>query len=129
MNGRWFLLILLVAGVLLMPSCGAGTQLVSIALIPASVDFQGVGAQIQFKALGTYVRPPVTKDITNLVQWSSNSADVAVITSGGLATGTNICGSAEILATWYSNPSHPSQGTTVVATAQVVDGTNNGICQ
>jgi len=129
MNGRWFLFVLLGAAALLMPSCGASSQLVSISLIPASVDFQGVGAQIQFKAIGTYIHPPVTRDITSLVQWSSNSSDVAIITSGGLATGTNICGSAEILATWYSNPGSPSKGTTIVATAQVVDGINNGICQ
>jgi hypothetical protein len=129
MNGRWFLLVLLGAAALLMPSCGASSQLVSISLIPTSVDFQGPGAQIQFKAIGTYIHPPETKDITNLVQWSSNSTDVAIITSGGLATGVNTCGSSEILATWYSNPSNPAQGSTVVATAQVVDGINNGICK
>lgn len=121
--------VLLGAAALLLPSCGAESQLISIALIPASVNFQGPGAQIQFKAIGTYIHPPATRDITSLVQWSSNAPTVATITSSGLATGVSTCGIGEILATYYTNPGNPSKGTTVVATAQAIDGINNGKCQ
>jgi len=125
---NWLNLILICAITVLMPSCGASRQLESITLIPASVTFQGIGAQIQFKAIGNYIHPPESKDITTLVQWSSNAPSVATITSTGLATGVNTCGIGQILATSYSNPTQPPSGTVVVATAQAVDGNHGGIC-
>jgi hypothetical protein len=113
---------------LFVPGCARDQQLTSITLIPTTVTFQGIGAQLQFKAIGNYIHPSDTKDITNSVIWSSNALTVATINSTGLATGTNTCGSGEIIATYYSDPSKPTSGTTIVATAQVVDGNNNGIC-
>ncbi|MGA2697492.1 MAG: Ig-like domain-containing protein [Terriglobales bacterium] len=113
---------------LFVPGCARDQQLTSITLIPTTVTFQGIGAQLQFKAIGNYIHPSDTKDITNSVIWSSNALTVATINSTGLATGTNTCGSGEIIATYYSDPSNPTSGTTIVATAQVVDGNNNGIC-
>ncbi len=113
---------------MLLPSCGADRKLVSITLIPTSVDFQGPGAQIQFKAVGNYIHPPEAKDITSSVLWTSNAPTVATIDSNGLATGVNTCGSGEVLATYYSDPANPSSGTITVATAQVADGKNGGIC-
>jgi hypothetical protein len=113
---------------LFVAGCARDQQLTSITLIPTTVTFQGIGAQLQFKAIGNYIHPSDTKDITNSVIWSSNALTVATINSTGLATGTNTCGSGEIIATYYSDASNPTSGTTIVATAQVVDGNNNGIC-
>ena len=125
---HWRKVIFLIMLAMLLPSCGADRQLTSINLIPTSVTFQGPGAQIQFKAIGNYIHPPESRDITNTVQWSSNAPTVATVTNTGLATGVNTCGSGQILATVYSNPSNPSNGRVIVATAQVVDGNNGGIC-
>lgn len=118
------------AAILFLPGCGRSQRLQSITLIPGSVDFQGIGAQIQFKAIGNFIHPPETIDITNEVQWTSNAPTVATINSSGLATGTNTCGSGEIIASHSSDPSSssPSTDSDIVATAAATDGVNGGIC-
>lgn len=124
---------LIAAGLLFAPACGRSQQLESITLIPSSVDFQGPLAQIQFKAIGNFIHPPQTKDITDEVQWSSNVTQAATIDATGLATAGNytpFCGGGDITAVHSSNPSSsdPNSGSQVVATASFVNGTNGGIC-
>lgn len=128
MANRFCGVVLLSLTMLFVPGCARDQQLTSITLIPTTVTFQGIGAQLQFKAIGNYIHPSDTKDITNSVIWSSNAPTVATINTTGLATGTNTCGSGEIIATYYTDASNPTAGTTIVATAQAVDGNNNGIC-
>ena len=39
---------------------------------------------MQLRALGTYIHPPVTKDITNQVTWASNTPQMVTVNSSGL---------------------------------------------
>jgi len=108
MNGKSVRLIVLVAmaGILLSFSgCGRNQHLVSIAVVPPGpVTFQGVGAAIQFKAIGTYIHPPETKDITNQVRWSIDSQNLATVSSTGFVTATSVCGSGNVMASLNAPP-------------------------
>ena len=84
-------------------SCGNGQTLVSIALSPSAVDATGIGARVQFTAMGTFQRPHETRDITKQVTWSSASTQVATVDSNGLAVSTNLCGSTPITAAAHSD--------------------------
>jgi hypothetical protein len=95
-------------------ACGHEQQLVSITVIPDVETFGGTkipvsanaGAQVQLKALGSYIHPPVTKDITTQVVWSSNTPDMVTVDAGGLITATgNACGGTIISATVTTNRS------------------------
>ena len=75
--------------------CGTGQQLVSIQVTPSGFVFEGVGAQGQFTALGTYIHPPETKDITTYYRNPSNPTNTNVIvgtaTVKGVDDGTSKC--------------------------------------
>jgi hypothetical protein len=100
-------------------SCAHNQHLVSIQVQPNAVVFEGVGAQVQFTALGTYDHPPETKDITNQVQWRIDIGYLATINSSGLAVATNVCGAGNAIATVYSDPSDPSGGTIMEGSAAI----------
>lgn len=117
MNGKCLsmLALVVVAGTLLtVSSCGRDQQLVSIQVqpgvetfgesnIPVNLDR---GLQVQLRALGTYIHPPVTKDITSEVTWSSNDTQMMTVSSTGLLTATgDSCGSTLVSATLTTNTS------------------------
>jgi len=117
-------------------SCGHEQQLVSITIQPAVENFGSTttpvtadaGASVQLKALGTYVHPPVTKDVTDQATWSSNTPQMVTVNSTGLLTATgDACGSALIWATVTTNNSAPSNisSTGAIVTANM---TANVIC-
>jgi hypothetical protein len=68
---KWFSLTLVCAVVFLIPSCGHEQQLVGISIQPAVETFgssttpviANAGSSVQLRALGSYIHPPVTKDI------------------------------------------------------------------
>ena len=107
----------LCAGVLLMgalPACGHKQQLVSITVVPAIENFGSTkipvdldrGLNVQLRALGSYIHPPVTKDITNQVTWVSNTPQMVTVDSTGLITATGqSCGGTIISATVTTNHS------------------------
>jgi hypothetical protein len=108
--------------------CARDQKLVSIAVQPSGgFVFEGYGAQGQFTAYGTYIHPPETKDITDKVVWSLNIANFGALTQTGQMTYTRAdgCGSGEVTATFYSNPSAPSAGSVMAASAPV-KGANDG---
>jgi Bacterial Ig-like domain (group 2) len=143
MNRNWSRLCgfsLIVVGLLTSLSCGHDQQLVSITVqpaqetigatdIPVSAD---AGLTVQLRALGSYIHPPVTKDITNQVAWSSNTPGIATVDAAGLLTATGIdCGDALVSATVQTNHSTgniSSSGAVVTGymTATVVCFTNSG---
>ena len=126
MNRNWCRVVIVCAAALFLPSCGHDQTLQSITLTPSGFIIEGVGAQGQFTALGTYIHPPATKDITNQVVWRIDVAHLATITQTGLLTGINVCGSGNVSATHYSNPANPSQSSLIVGFATVTgvdDGT------
>ena len=98
----------------LIPGCGHDQQLVSITVEPATETFgagsipvpEDAGLFVQLRALGTYIHPPVTKDITTQVTWASNSPNMVTVDAAGVLTVKGIdCGSALVSATVNTNKS------------------------
>lgn len=114
---KWFgiVLLLVASGVLLtLPSCGRSQQLVSIQVQPQVETFgagdipvmANAGSQVQLRALGTYIHPPVTKDITSEVTWNSNTPQMFTVDATGLLTATGLsCGGTLVSATLTTNTS------------------------
>jgi List-Bact-rpt repeat protein len=140
---RCFSLFVLTICAIGMNSCAHDQELVSIAIQPSSETFgaanipvsANAGLNVQLRALGTYIHPPVTKDITNQVTWSSNDTQMLTVDSSGLLTATGLtCGSSLISATVTTNHSsggRSSSGAIVTGsiTANVVcfgSGSGNG---
>jgi len=99
MSRKWIsfsILVLVAVSLLSVSSCGDPQELVSINVQPGTETFGATnipvsadaGLQVQLRALGTYVHPPVTKDITNQVTWTSNDTQMVTVSSTGLATAT-----------------------------------------
>ncbi|MFZ0774786.1 MAG: hypothetical protein WCA49_24560 [Candidatus Sulfotelmatobacter sp.] len=133
MSRKWFNIAALIAAATLsfnLSSCGFNQHLVSIQVTPNPVVFEGIGAQVQFTALGTYIHPPETKDITSQVQWRIDISYLATINSSGVAVATGLCGAGNAIATVYSDPSNPSSGSVVEGSAAIsgADQANTSIC-
>jgi hypothetical protein len=117
MKGKWLSILLLAAAgaaLLAAASCGRDQQLVAIQIQPAvetigasNIPVQAdAGQQVQLRALGSYIHPPVTKDITNEVTWASNDTQMFTVNSTGLLTATgNACGGTLVSATVMTNTS------------------------
>jgi hypothetical protein len=112
MNPKWFKLFLICAATLVIPNCGHSQQLTGIAIQPAAESFGGaniplsqdVGANVQLRALGTYIHPPATKDITDQVAWASNTPGLATVDTAGVLAATGLaCGNALVSATVTKN--------------------------
>lgn len=134
MKQKWWVvasLLAILSGVVALPSCGSRQQLVSITLQPSDgFVFEGPGATGQFTAYGTYIHPPVTKDISDQVTWTLDIANFATLTQTGLITyiRTDGCGSGQVTATLYSDPTDPKAGSLISGSAPVKggnDGTSN----
>ncbi len=89
-------------------SCARDQQLESIQVIPTTEIFGSgnipvnldAGLAVQLRALGHYIHPPVTKDITNQVIWGSNDPQMVTVNSTGLITATGgACGGTVVSAT------------------------------
>ena len=115
MNAKWFSIVGLVAiaiSLLSVWSCADPQELVSITVEPAVETIgmsnipvsQDAGIQVQLKALGNYIHPPVTKDITSEVTWSSNTPQLVTVNSTGLMTATGVlCGGGLVFASSTTN--------------------------
>jgi hypothetical protein len=138
MSRKWFSISALIIGaavLLSVSSCGDSQQLVSISVQPGTETFgaanipviDDAGAQVQLVAMGTYVHPPVTKDITNQVTWFSNTPQMVTVNSTGLITVTGgPCGGTLISATVQTN----ADASGLSASGAVVTGymTANVVC-
>jgi hypothetical protein len=84
-----------------LPSCGHDQKLVSLAISPASPGFTfstpTAGATGQYTAIGTYIHPPATKDVTSQATWAVDDNVVSI--NAGLVTTNGGCGSADVSAT------------------------------
>jgi len=108
MKGKWFSLVVLMAvaaGLLSQPSCARSTKLVSISIQPPGGTFGAVDNTLyfQFKALGSYIHPPKTVDITNQVNWQSDNPEVIQITGAGVASPNTNCGVAQVFAEMHQD--------------------------
>lgn len=136
---KWFgvlALVLVASAFLTLSSCGRDQQLTSIQIQPTTENFGNsstppsgdAGLQVQLRALGTYIHPPVTKDITNQVTWNSNTPQMMTVDASGLVTVTGgTCGSTLISAT--VNTGKSSGG--ISSSGALVTGymTGNVICE
>ena len=127
MTRKWRGLALVCATAIMMPSCGHDQQLVSIAVEPTIETFGApnvpvnldAGLNVQLRALGSYIHPPVTKDVTNQVTWVSNTPGIATVSSSGLLTATGQdCGTGLVSATITTN-----NAGTVHSSGAIVTGT------
>jgi hypothetical protein len=122
MRRNWLNLLLICLAAIVLPSCGSSQQLIGIQVTPNTVVFGGIDPTlfVQLTATGTYTHPPATKDITNQVTWTSDTVQVAQVTSAGKVTPNTNCGTAGISASLLTN--NPS-GNLITGTANVtVDG-------
>jgi hypothetical protein len=138
MNRKWFgiaALIVAAISLLTVASCGDPQELTSITVQPTTETFGAsnipvaadAGLSVQLRALGNYVHPPVTKDITSQVVWASNDTQMFTVTSGGLLTATGeVCGGTLASATVTTN----KDGSGLSASGAVVTGymTANVVC-
>jgi len=111
MSRKWLSIAALIAAASLflsLSSCAFNQHLVAIRVSPPGATFQGVGAQIQFTAIGTYIHPPETKDISSQVQWAIDSQNLATVTSSGFVTSLSICGSGNLTASLNAPPNFVS---------------------
>jgi hypothetical protein len=100
------------------------TETFGDAKIPVDLD---AGLNVQLRALGSYIHPPVTKDITNQVTWVSNTPQMVTVSSTGLITVTGLaCGGTIISATITTNHSPGN----ISSTGAIVTGnmTANVVC-
>src|ERR1700757_302622 len=108
--------VVLLAGTLLLSlaSCGHDQELTQITVQPDTETFgasnipvpDDTGSQVQLRALGNYIHPPVTKDITSQVTWNSNTPQMMTVDSSGLLTVTGLaCGATLVSATVKTNSS------------------------
>ena len=127
MTRTWLGVALVCATAIMLPGCGHDQQLVSIAVEPTTETFGApnvpvnldAGLNVQLRALGTYIHPPVTKDVTNKVTWVSNTPGIATVNSTGLLTATGQdCGGGLVSATLTTN-----NAGTVHSTGAIVTGT------
>jgi hypothetical protein len=136
--GKWISLCGLIGAAALllnMASCAHSQELVGIQVQPSvetvgSTDIpvqEDANFQVQLRALGIYVHPPVTKDITNQVVWASNTPSMFTVNSTGLLNTTgDSCGGTLVSATVQTN----SDGNGLSASGAVVTGymTANVVC-
>jgi len=106
--------IVILAFLLASLSCARDQQLLSVAVQPGTETFgdsntpvsADAGLSVNLRALGTYNHPPVTKDITSLVTWTSNTPQMVTVDSAGVLTATGLaCGNALVFATVQTNTS------------------------
>jgi hypothetical protein len=108
-KSKCFLMFATVSCLIGMISCAHDQQLVSITIQPKTEIFgaanipvsANAGSTVQLRAIGNYIHPPVSKDITNQVVWNSNTPDIATVDAAtGMLTAAGLaCGDALISAT------------------------------
>jgi len=125
MKLKWLGFAALCVALLPVLSCAAGQKMVSLEVRPATVVFEGVGAQIQFTAIGTFVHPPATKDVSNQVTWTIDVRNLATVTNTGLATAINVCGKGNVIATADATLANAPDGAVMKAEA-AISGIDDG---
>jgi hypothetical protein len=111
---KWLGLTFACGVAIFMPSCGHDQQLVGISIEPSTETFgaatipvnEDAGLNVQLRALGSYIHPPVTKDITAQVTWATDTPQMVTVNSTGVLTATGLaCGNAIVSATVKTNSS------------------------
>jgi hypothetical protein len=101
MNRKWLgitALVVVASTLVSLSSCARSQKLVGITVTPTTATFGGVGAQLQFKAIGTYIHPPENKDVTQQATWTIDSQNLVTFGTPGLVTAISDCGSGNVMA-------------------------------
>lgn len=101
--------VLILAFLLASLSCARDQQLVGISVKPDTENFGAAdpALNVQLRALGTYIHPAVTKDITDQVVWDSNTPNMVTVNSTGLLAPAGFaCGNSLVSATVTTNHSN-----------------------
>lgn len=91
-------LIIMAITLLSLASCARSQTLTGITVTPATATFGGVGAQLQFKAIGNYIHPPQSKDVTQQATWTIDSQNLVTFNGPGLVTAISDCGTGNVMA-------------------------------
>jgi len=125
MSGRWMESWLGAALALIATSwlsCGQDRKLVAIEIQPAAgfnFPTPDPAAQGVFTAIGTYVHPPGTADITKLVTWKTDVPQLLVINGGVVSPQPgNVCGIADVYADFNSGGNFVTNFATVTVKDQ-----------
>jgi hypothetical protein len=131
MSRKWFSIIALVAAATFfinLASCGFNQHLVSINIPESGGTFGAADPSLyfDFTAIGTYIHPPATKDITNQVTWRSDNPQVVQVSNTGVVSpSTDLgCGVADISASFYDSPNDVVSNSVAVT----VDGPASSGC-
>lgn len=112
-----------------LPSCGHDQKLVSIAVTPTTAIYPSPEAlPVDFKAAGTYIHPPETKDITAQVTWTTDVTELLTFTYMGPVVGEAVSpanGNCGIAAVWASAPEGTGGGANIVISAPSSVTVNN----
>jgi len=103
MSRKWLSIaaLSLTAGLLLgMASCAHDRELIGITIQPQAFTFGAADPALaaNFSAIGTYLHPPETKDITSQVTWATDVPQLLTVTGGVVSPTGNGCGVANISA-------------------------------
>jgi hypothetical protein len=127
MDNRWLKSLLSAALALIATSwlsCGQDHKLVAIEIQPSGgFKFRTPDPSVKgvFTAIGTYVHPPGTADITSKVTWKTDVPQLLVINNGVVSPQPgNVCGVADV----YANMNSGGNFVTANATVTVNDSTN-----
>ena len=105
MSRKWFSILVLIAAATLLgtlSSCAYNQHLESIRVQPSvggTFFIADPSLFFDFKAFGTYIHPPQTKDITALVDWQTDNPQVVQVTSTGVVSPSLGCGLGNVFAT------------------------------
>jgi len=106
---KWFgvtALVVTACGLLSLSSCARNQHLTSINIRPGNGTFPTVDPTlfIQYKAYGTYIHPPKTVDITNQVNWQTDTPQVIQVSGAGVVSPNTNCGTGQVFATKHDSP-------------------------
>jgi hypothetical protein len=121
--------LMILGAALSLPSCGHDQKLVGLTIQPQTATFltnTDSTQTVQYSAIGSYIHPPATKDITDQVTWSVDASNIVNITQTGVVTafGSPGCGGVNITATAPAGTGGAGNILTANATAVVDDPTN-----
>lgn len=90
-----------VGAVFSLPSCGHHQKLVSLEVQPGAFTFLNpypTTLTEQYAAIGTYIQPPATMDVTNQATWKIDDGAVTMTTPGLFTPAPGFCGGGNISA-------------------------------
>lgn len=127
--------VLALGAALSLPSCGHDEKLVSIAVTPTTAIYPSPDSSaVDFRAYGTYIHPPSTKDISGQVTWTTDVTELLTFTYGGASVGEEVApshGNCGIAGVWATAPEGTGGASNLIvsqASTVTVQNQNNPLC-